>query len=211
MVHEMRMSATTFAIVTLLVCFLVITLPLPIIVAGTLLVICLSDADLTLTACQWFGKRPQELKGKVVWITGASSGIGEALAYELATIGCKLILSSRREVELERVRQKCVELSPPDFREAHMVMRLDVADYDSHQTCVEEVIAKYSRIDYLVNNAGRSQLAPALDTSLEVDKTILNLNTIGTISLTKAVLPHMVQRKEGLIAFVSSIVGKFGE
>ena len=152
-----------------------------------------------------------------------------------------------------------VELSPLEYKDAHMVMKLDLTDFDSHLSCVQEVLDKYNQvrgvkhttantlctymytivilmevlctcdiiilnypwqcypefcvfaqIDCLVNNAGRTQIAPAMKTSLEVDKSILNLNTVGTISLTKAVLPHMIRQKKGLIVTISSAAGKYG-
>ena len=65
------------------------------------------EVDLTLKYCELFGKKVEALRGQVVWITGASSGIGEHLAYELARAGCKLVLSARRQQELERVKAKC--------------------------------------------------------------------------------------------------------
>lgn len=65
------------------------------------------EVDFTLKFYQLFGKKANDLCGKVVWITGASSGIGESLAYELAALGCKLVLSARRQEELERVKAKC--------------------------------------------------------------------------------------------------------
>ena len=96
-----------FALSTAVICLMVLILPLPVTLAITLLTILLSDADLTLMGCSVLGKKPRELRGQVIWITGASSGIGEELAYKLSTLSCKLILSARREDELERVRRKC--------------------------------------------------------------------------------------------------------
>ena len=81
---------------------LVLIFPLPVILIFIVAAVLLSDADLTLIVCSKFGR-----KGEVIWITGAFSGIGEYLAYELAKIGCKLILSARRVDELERVKTRC--------------------------------------------------------------------------------------------------------
>ena len=82
-------------------------IPLPLLLVAVLVAILFSDADLTLTLATKMGKQPSELRGRVVWITGASSGIGEKLAYELARAGAKLVLSARRNQELERVKAKC--------------------------------------------------------------------------------------------------------
>lgn len=73
------------------------------------LLVRLQDADFTLTFYEYLGVHPTDaLRGKVVWITGASSGIAERLAYELVKCGCKLVLSARRKEELERVKKNCV-------------------------------------------------------------------------------------------------------
>ncbi|KAL5463658.1 hypothetical protein EMCRGX_G032573 [Ephydatia muelleri] len=165
----------------------------------------ISDADLTLQFCTRFGKKPDnELRGKIVWITGASSGIGESLAYALAKCGAQLILSARREEELNRVRGNCKD------QEKHMVLPLDLLQYETHQAAVEKVIARFGKVDYLVNNAGRSQRAVAMETTLAVDKAALELNTLGTISLTKATLPHLVKQGGGAIVVISSVAGKMG-
>ena len=106
--YYVRICILQFKVLFGIVCVRVyFILPLPVALAITLLTILLSDADLTLMGCSVLGKKPQELRGQVIWITGASSGIGEELAYKLSTLSCKLILSARREDELERVRRKC--------------------------------------------------------------------------------------------------------
>ncbi|HEY9103658.1 SDR family oxidoreductase [Chitinimonas sp.] len=143
-------------------------------------------------------------QGKVVWITGASSGIGEALAYALAGQGAQLVLSARRLDELERVRLAC--RNP----EAHLSLPLDLADADSFPARVAAVNERFGRVDLLINNAGISQRSLARDTLLAVDKQLMEVNYLGTIALTKAVLPGMLARQAGHVVAVTSLVGKFG-
>lgn len=144
-------------------------------------------------------------KNKVVWITGASSGIGEALAMAMAKEGAKLILSSRRTDELERVK---TSLHLPD--EDVFVLTLDLANTSAITTLTQKVIEKYGRIDVLVNNGGVSQRALTKDTPLDLDRKIMEVNYFGTIAITKSVLPYMLQQKSGNIVTISSIAGKFG-
>ncbi|KAK7108653.1 dehydrogenase/reductase SDR family member 7-like [Littorina saxatilis] len=185
----------------------VITLVL---VAGVMAVILLTgDSDLFLWAADLFGKSPGSLAGQVVWITGASSGIGEELAYVLAASGCKLVLSARRRNELERVGQHCMDEYKMRSEDV-LILPLDLLQFDTHKSAVDIVLTHFKKIDILVNNAGRSQRALWVNTSFEVDREILEVNTLGPLSLTKAVLPHMVERKSGHIAVVSSVVGLMG-
>lgn len=174
-----------------------------------IMVILISDCDLFLWAADTFGKSPATLSGQVVWITGASSGIGEELAYVLAAAGSKLVLSARREAELQRVKNRCLDGYGMQSSDV-LVLPLDMRQFDSHQAAVDIVIMHFKHVDVLVNNAGRSQRALWANTSLDVDRQMLELNTLGPLSLTKAVLPHMAARKSGHIAVVSSIVGLMG-
>lgn len=167
------------------------------------------DCDIILQLAEKFGKPPKSLKNKVVWITGASSGIGEHLAYELAKAGCRLILSARRQPELEGVRNKCIDrynLLPENI----LVIPLDMVEFKTHKAAVDTVIKRFSQIDILVNNAGRSQRAEWIKTTLEVDQQVLNVNVLGVLSLTKEVIPYMVKRHEGHIVNTSSLAGKLG-
>ena len=140
--------------------------------------------------------------GKVVWITGASSGIGEALAYNFAKHKVKLILSARRVDELERVKAAC-HLPDSDV----LVLPMDVADHAGFDSAAKKVIEHFGQIDILVNNAGLSHWSKIKDTSMDVIKTILNVNFFGAAGLTKAVLPFMLERKKGYIVVISSILG----
>lgn len=147
-----------------------------------------------------------QLKDKVVWITGASSGIGESLAYKFAENGCKLILSARRVHELERVRKSCQVINLDNIK----ILPLDLAD---NQTLIEAgkvALKLFSRVDILINNGGISQRALAKETSLEVERKIMEVNFFSAITLTKLVLPNMIARKTGHLVIISSLVGKFG-
>ncbi|OWF37619.1 dehydrogenase/reductase SDR family member 7-like [Mizuhopecten yessoensis] len=167
------------------------------------------DADILLQIKTKFGKSVKSLAGQVVWITGASSGIGEELAYELARAGCRLVLSARRTKELERVKKECM-LRGSVKDEDILILTLDCIDFDSHKSAVDKVLAHFKKIDVLVNNAGRSQRAEWVKTGLQVDRDVLELNVLGVLSLTKLVLPHMADRRSGHIVNVSSIAGKLG-
>jgi short-subunit dehydrogenase len=143
-------------------------------------------------------------KNKSVWITGGSSGIGEHLAYAFARNGARLVLSSRKLEELQRVKDNC-----PQGTEV-MILPLDVTDFDQVKRVAQQAIEAYDGIDYLINNAGISQRAFVKDTQLEVDQKIMNVNFLGTVAVTKAVLPSMLQRQKGHIVAISSVVGKIG-
>jgi short-subunit dehydrogenase len=145
------------------------------------------------------------LENKVVWVTGASSGIGEALVYQLAKKKCKIILSARRVSELERVKNQA-QLTD----ENGLILPLDMENPDTFQTAFEQVINRFNHLDVLILNAGVSQRSLAKDTLFEVDKKILNLNFLGTVALTKTVLPHFLKRKQGHYAVVTSVTGLYG-
>lgn len=140
-------------------------------------------------------------QNKVVWITGASSGIGEAMAYELARRGARLILSARRADVLEAVKSRCER---PD---QHWVLPMDMTQQGRFRELTETVLSTCGRIDMLVNNAGVSQRALVKDTSIEVDRQIMELDFFGPVALTKVVLPHMLARNSGHLVAVSSVVG----
>lgn len=147
-----------------------------------------------------------KLKNKVVWITGASSGIGEALVYALANQSAKLIISARRKTELERVKSSC----PAEAQKYIELLPLDLAQSDSLKLMTEAAIKIYGQVDLLINNGGVSQRSLAINTDNQVDRTIMEINYFGTVAITKYLLPHFIERKQGHIAVVSSLVGKFG-
>ncbi len=144
-------------------------------------------------------------ENKIVWITGATSGIGEALVYAFNLHKAKIIISARREEELKRVRENCNENKSNIY-----IFPLDVANHEQIYIVANEVLTKFGNIDILVNNAGISQRALAKDTLLEVDKKIMNVNYFGTVALTKALLPSMLKNRSGHIVVISSLFGKVG-
>ncbi len=147
-----------------------------------------------------------DLRNKVIWLTGASSGIGEALAYALAAKGAKLVLSARRKQELERVKGNCPASSQADVR----ILPLDLTHTDTLQLSTQAAIQLFGHVDILINNGGISQRSLIAETSLSVDRAIMEVNYFGAIALTKCILPHFIQRKEGHYVNISSLTGKFG-
>lgn len=145
-----------------------------------------------------------KVKEKTIWITGASSGIGRALALNLSRHRARLILSPRFLERLEDCRQACTN---PD---RHMVLPLDLADPASLQEASRLALEKCGAIDILVNNGGVSQRSLVVDTRLEVDRRIMEINFFGAVALTKLVLPSMLSRKSGHIVVTSSVMGKLG-
>ena len=142
-------------------------------------------------------------KDKVIWITGASSGIGKALALELSKQDCKLILSSRRETKLIEVKNQCK--NPENVK----VIVLDLADYLNMKSVAESAISLFGKVDILINNGGISQRSPIIETSIEVDKKLMEIDYLGTVALTKALLPHFISNTSGHYVVVSSLMGKF--
>jgi dehydrogenase/reductase SDR family protein 7B len=144
------------------------------------------------------------MKNKVVWITGASSGIGEALVYAYNKLGAQLIISFRNSNELKRVKAKCT------VQQSIYVLPLDLEDHISLPIKAEEAIRIFGKIDILINSGGISQRSLSMETDLFTEKRFLAINFWGTVILSKAVLPQMIQNGTGSIVVVSSLVGKFG-
>ena len=161
------------------------------------------DADLTLLMLP---KPPSgAFAGQVVWIAGASSGIGAALAEDLVKKGATVIISARRVSQLNDVADKCEKLG-----RRPQVVELDITNKDSMDSAFNKVIETHGHIDSLVLNAGQSQRIVALDTPFEVTEKIMNLNFFSYVQLTKLVAPTMVKRNQGQIVVVSSLSGIIG-
>src|SRR5438128_393409 len=146
----------------------------------------------------------RHFRGKVVWITGASSGIGEALARHMARAGARLILSSRREDELNRVAQTCIDAVSVS------VLSLDLSRPESMSDAVHRALEIAGHVDVMVHNGGVSQRAYAADTAFSVDDLLMRTNYLGPVALTKALLPSMRSRHTGHFIVVTSVLGKFG-
>ncbi|MCX6239875.1 MAG: SDR family oxidoreductase [Bacteroidia bacterium] len=142
------------------------------------------------------------MKGKVVIITGASSGIGRALAKEFFLRGANLALGARRIDQLETLK---AELQSPDI----LCIETDVTQEADCKRLIELTIEKYGRIDILINNAGLSMRALFLDMDLEVMHRLMNVNFYGTVYCTKFALPYLLETKGSLVGVIS-IAGHVG-
>ena len=139
---------------------------------------------------------------RVAWVTGASSGLGEALSHALARRGWALILSGRREDALERVAASVGGDT--------LVLPFEATDYESLPGIVDRAVAWRGGVGMLVNNAGVSQRSLALDTSFEVYRTIMEVDFLAPLRLTQLVGAHMVQRRSGRLVAISSLAGRTG-
>ncbi|AWL29523.1 SDR family NAD(P)-dependent oxidoreductase [Acinetobacter defluvii] len=144
------------------------------------------------------------IENKVVWITGASSGLGKALAKECALQGAHVVLSARRLDELENVR---ISLLHPD---RHISVAMDITHESQVRHAYEQVLKEKGRIDWLINNAGLSQRALIVDTTMQTERAIMEIDYFSQVFLTKTVLPTFLAQKSGRIAYVSSITGLLG-
>jgi short-subunit dehydrogenase len=145
------------------------------------------------------------LTNKIVWITGASSGIGEALAHEFAKEGAKLVLSARRMEELERVKKS---LNLPDT--SVLTLPIDMLRPEEFAAKTRAVLDFFGKIDVLVPNAGISQREKFLDVAPPDFKKLMDTNFTSVVLLTREVLPLMVAQKSGGILVTSSVSGKIG-
>ena len=148
--------------------------------------------------------KANQLEQKIVWITGASSGLGKALALECAQRGAQIVLTARRFEELEAVR-----LSLPN-PEQHLSVKADITDESQVRHAYEQVLLQKGRIDWLINNAGLSQRALISETTMQTERAIMEVDYFSQVFLTKTVLPTFLAQKSGRIAFVSSVAGLLG-
>jgi dehydrogenase/reductase SDR family member 7B len=147
----------------------------------------------------------KKLKDKIVVITGASSGIGKSLSLAFAKEGAKLILTARNKQALEYVKLQCEKYCKEIY-----IYCLDVTDQKSIEQFFVEFSKSFSKIDILVNNAGISQRSLIMETSMEVERKIMETNFWGSVSITKLLMPLLLKSKKSNIAVLSSLAGVFG-
>ncbi len=143
-------------------------------------------------------------KDKRIWVTGASSGIGEQLVYQLNLAGAHLIISARRGDELERVKSKCT------YPQNVSIELLDLGSEASVINAFNRVNSQYGSIDMLFNNGGISQRSAAMETSSEVERTLFEVNFFSNVLLSKLVCAEMIKRKSGHLVITSTLLGKWG-
>jgi len=143
------------------------------------------------------------LENKNIWITGASSGVGEGMAHVFHREGANLVISGRRVAELERVREACKDAS-----RRVMVLPFDITNQAERETAAKLALNAFDRIDVLVNNAGIGQRSLASETTLDVDRRIMEVDFFGPVALTKLVLPRMIEQQAGHLIVTSSVAGK---
>jgi len=144
-----------------------------------------------------------KLANQNIWITGASSGVGEGMATVFHREGADIIISGRREGELERVKASCEE-GPGRVT----VVPFDITDAAAREAAARRVLDEFERIDVLVNNAGIGQRSLAKDTTLDVDRRVMEVDFFAPIALTKLVLPRMLEQQAGHLVVTSSVAGK---
>lgn len=144
-----------------------------------------------------------------VWITGASSGIGRACAEIYAGKGAKVILSSRREEALIKVAKDISKKLKLNTETSFDIAPLDLNDSNSFPQLVKNVLDRVGGVDIVVHCGGISQRSLAAETSLEVDRRVMEIDYFGTVALTKALLPHFVSKKSGQFVVVTSLMGLF--
>ncbi len=147
----------------------------------------------------------QYLNNKVIIITGASSGIGKELAIQYAKYKTSLVLAARDISKLNTLKE-----SLKDQVCEMLVVQTDISVKDDCELLIKTTINSFGKIDILINNAGISQRSLAKDTSIEVDRKLMDVNFFGPVLLTKYALPHMLRQQTAHIVVISSISGKFG-
>ncbi|KAK7056575.1 Dehydrogenase/reductase SDR member 7 [Halocaridina rubra] len=168
-----------------------------------------AECDSVLWFYKQFGKPVESLKGHVVWITGASSGIGKALAIRLARAGVRIAISSRSVESLNNVKTLCVETGGITENDV-LILPLDMVEYDKHQPAFDAVLKHFGKLDILVSNAGRSQRARWEMIEADVDKDLFELNVFSLVALSRIVTRYFLEKGCGHHVVTSSTAGKLG-
>jgi len=147
-----------------------------------------------------------KIEGKIAWITGASSGIGEALADGLFRQGVTVILSARNIDKLNIIKSR---LDKKEKGRCYLVA-CDVTKQSEIEGAIAEIKKLVDRVDILINNAGVSQRSYALETDISVDRSLFEVNFFGAVAVTKGILPWMISRGGGHVVVISSMAGKYG-
>jgi len=145
-----------------------------------------------------------EISNKIIWITGASSGIGRELARQLSVLGAKLILTSRNAEQLEATRGMCAN------SEQHAILPIDLREYEQAEQWVAKAKSFFGRVDMLINNAGISQRGTAMKTPVSVDRQLIELDYLAVVALSKAIIPEFIADETGYFVNISSVAGKVG-
>lgn len=140
-------------------------------------------------------------KDLTIWITGASSGIGAALAIAFAKRGARIILSGRNEEKLEAVKKRCKRANK------HIIVPFDISDANQATAAYLSVKKQAGKIDWLINNAGVSQRSLIMETTEEVERRIMEIDYFAQTRLTRLVLPDMLAQGSGKIVMISSVAG----
>lgn len=170
------------------------------------------DCDLMTYLYSLYGADPKEtLRNKIIWISGACSGIGEQLAYDLASIGAKLVLSGHMN-NLQAVKDKCIQVSQGKLHERDILALppFDIREYQLHREIVHTVVLYFDKIDIMINNVGRSQRATFQEITVNEDREIFDINVFGQINLARNVMNQFVKQGFGHFVVTSSVAGKFG-
>src|SRR5210317_787002 len=144
-----------------------------------------------------------DLKDKVVWITGASSGIGASLAIQLNKLRAKVIASARRTEKLMELKNNCP--NPQDL----ITLPLDITNPISIENAIEKV-KQLERLDLVIHNAGIAQKGLVIENDMEVDRKIMETNYFGTVAFTKSIMPIYLKQGYGWFSIVSSFAGVMG-
>jgi dehydrogenase/reductase SDR family protein 7 len=169
-----------------------------------------ADCDIVTYLYSRYGKQPESVyKGKVVWITGASSGIGEALAKELVKVGAKVVISARRKEELERVKKECLDNYHAKEQDV-LVLPLDVTNLDAHEPSFKTVLKHFGKLDVLLCNAGQPQFDEFTEIDMKVDRQIFEINVFAVVNMSRIVVKYFLKSGGGQVTVISSLAAKLG-